>query len=332
LLRHTPLVLLALISLCGLAAERPDHAIALHGGAGTILRKNMTPEKEAALNETITRALRAGDAILAEGGSSLDAVVATIVILEDSPLFNAGKGAVFSSAGKNELDASLMNGSDRQAGAVAGVTTVKNPIVLARAVMDKSKHVLLAGEGAEKFAEEQGIALVDNKYFFTQDRWDAYQRIKAKEEESAGKGDFPGSKHGTVGVVALDKQGNIAAGTSTGGLTNKRWGRVGDSPIIGAGTYADNRTCGISATGQGEYFIRAAVAYSISARMMWKGESLREACDAVIEGTITDMGALGGVVALDKDGNVAYSFNTPGMYRGHLIAGGKPYVGIYEQE
>ncbi|MDJ0840773.1 MAG: isoaspartyl peptidase/L-asparaginase [Acidobacteriota bacterium] len=323
------LFLFFLIAPLALSGDKPEYAIALHGGAGTILKKNMTPEKEKAFQEIITSALRAGEKILAEGGSSLDAVVAAIIIMEDSPLFNAGKGAVFTNQGRNELDASIMNGADLNAGAVAGVTIVKNPIILARKVMENSKHVLLSGAGAEVFAKDQNLEIVDNKYFFTQRRWDRLQEIKKKEKESAGSADFKTGKHGTVGVVALDKNGNIAAGTSTGGLTNKRFGRVGDSPIIGAGTYADNKTCGVSATGQGEYFIRAAVAHRISALMEYKGLSVQKACDQVIHGTITDMKALGGVVAMDADGNPAFSFNTPGMYRGYLKAGGKPYVGIY---
>ena len=292
----------------------------------------MTPEKEKAYQEAIENALRAGEAVLAEGGSSVDAVVAAIIIMEDSPLFNAGKGSVFTNQGRNELDASIMDGSDLNAGAVAGVTTIKNPIVLAKHVMTDSKHVLLTGEGAEKFGKDQGVSIVDNKYFFTQSRWDRLQKMKKQEAESAGSKDFKSGKHGTVGVVALDKAGNIAAGTSTGGLTNKRWGRVGDSPIIGAGTYADNRTCGVSATGQGEYFIRAAVSHDISALMAYKGLSIQAACDEVIQKKLVDMKALGGVVAMDGMGNVAFSFNTEGMYRGYLKHGGKPYVGIYKQQ
>lgn len=308
-------------------AGSPDYALVIHGGAGTILKKNMTPEKEKEYIAALESALRAGEAILAKGGSSLDAVVAAIKIMEDSPLFNAGKGAVFSAAGTNELDASIMNGANLEAGAVAGVKRIKNPIELARLVMDKSGHVLLAGDGAETFAKDQGMSFVDPKYFFTQSRWDRLEAVKKQEAQ-----DMHPKKHGTVGVVALDKQGNLAAGTSTGGLTNKKFGRVGDSPIIGAGTYADNATCGVSATGQGEYFIRAAVAYDIAAQVGYLGKTVQEAADQVIGEKITNMKALGGVIVMDRKGNVAYSFNTAGMYRGHLKAGEEPHIAIYGDE
>ncbi len=324
-------ITLLLFAVLAHGGEQPEYAIAMHGGAGTILKKNMTPEKEKAYNDAIEYALRAGERVLAKGGSSLDAVVAAIVTLEDSPLFNAGKGAVFTNEGRNELDASIMNGADLDAGAAAGVTTVKNPITLALKVMVNSPHVLLAGEGADKFAKEQGLTLVDNKYFFTQGRWDRLQNLQKKERESAGASEFKAEKHGTVGVVALDKNGNIAAGTSTGGLTNKRFGRVGDSPIIGAGTYANNKTCGVSATGQGEFFIRAAVSHDISALMEYKGLTVQQACDEVIHKKITAMKAMGGVVAMDAQGNVAFSFNTAGMYRGYLKKGEAPYIRIYKK-
>jgi len=325
----TPVIALLLLTLVVHGGEQP-YAIAMHGGAGTILKKNMTPEKEQAYNDAIELALRTGEQVLAKGGSSLEAVVAAIVTLEDSPLFNAGKGAVFTNEGRNELDASIMNGADLNAGAAAGVTTVKNPIKLALKVLDSSPHVLLAGAGAEQFAKEQGLTLVDNKYFFTQKRWDRLKDLQKKEKESAGASEFKAEKHGTVGVVALDKHGNLAAGTSTGGLTNKRFGRVGDSPIIGAGTYANNKTCGVSATGQGEYFIRAAVSHDISALMEYKGLTVQQACDEVIHKKITAMKALGGVVAMDAQGNVAFSFNTAGMYRGYLKKGKTPHIRIFK--
>jgi beta-aspartyl-peptidase (threonine type) len=245
--------------------------------------------------------------------------------MEDSPLFNAGKGAVFSSQGINELDASLMDGGTLASGAVAGVTRIKNPIVLARYVMERSWHVLLAGPGAEAFAAEQGMELVDRKYFFTQRRWDALEKARAKEAAQPAE-----KKHGTVGVIVLDAAGNLAAGTSTGGLTNKRFGRVGDSPIVGAGTYADNRTCGVSGTGQGEYFIRLGVARDISALMEYRGYDVQRACDTVIQEKLTALGGSGGVVALDARGNVGFSFNTSGMYRGYLKQGSEPITLIYK--
>ncbi|HEX6939934.1 MAG TPA: isoaspartyl peptidase/L-asparaginase, partial [Longimicrobiales bacterium] len=266
-----------------------DIVIAIHGGAGTIRRGDMTPELEQAYRAKLEEALRAGYAILEKGGTSLDAVVAAIVVMEDSPLFNAGKGAVFTSEGKNELDAAIMDGATLRAGAVAGVTRVKNPIRLARAVMEHSPHVMLAGAGAEAFAGEQGLELVDPSYFFTQHRWDALQRAKA---EAAGtpvsrpdgpQAFFPDDrKFGTVGAVALDRHGNLAAGTSTGGMTTKRWGRIGDSPIIGAGTYANNASCAVSATGHGEYFIRNVVAHDICARVEYGGQTLEEAANYVV--------------------------------------------------
>jgi len=317
-------LLTTLFFMCSLqAGEKGQWALVIHGGAGTILKKNMTEEKEKAYTAALTEALRAGEKVLGSGGTSLNAVEASIRVMEDSPLFNAGKGAVFTHDGTNELDASIMDGASLQAGAVAGVKRIKNPIALARMVMDKSKHVLLTGEGAETFAQSQGVAMTDPKYFFTQSRWDRLQQI-LKDESS----DF--KKHGTVGVVALDTHGNLAAGTSTGGLTNKMFGRVGDSPIIGAGTYADNRTCGVSATGQGEYFIRAAIAHDISALVDYKGMPLQTAVDHVIQKKLTDLGGLGGVIAMDAKGNIAWSFNTQGMYRASLKAGGEPEVRMYE--
>ena len=303
---------------CAEKAEQP-YGLVIHGGAGTITRENMSTEKEAEYISKLTAALKTGYAILEIGGSSIDAVEATIKVMEDSPLFNAGKGAVFTGAGTNELDASIMDGATLQAGAVAGVKTVKNPISAARKVMEKTWHVLLAGEGADAFAKEQELDIVDNSYFHTEHRFKSL--IKAKEKEM--------EKHGTVGCVALDKKGNLAAGTSTGGLTNKRWGRVGDSPIIGAGTYASNETCAVSATGQGEYFIRGSVAFDIAAQMDYEKKSVQTAAQAVID-KLTERGGTGGVIVMDSKGNIAMSFNTEGMYRGFYLNDGELNVKIYK--
>ena len=308
-----------------------DYALVIHGGAGTITRENMTSETEAAYREALTKALQAGQAVLESGGSALDAVAATIIVMEDSPLFNAGKGAVFTHDGRNELDAAIMDGATLNAGAIAGVTRVRNPIRLARAVMEKSPHVMLAGEGAEEFAREQDITLVSPTYFFTQRHYDQLLAVQKNDKEALLLDHDGDHKYGTVGAVALDKAGNLAAGTSTGGLTNKRWGRIGDSPIIGAGTYASNKSCGVSGTGTGEYFIRATVAREICALMEYKGYSVQEAADEVVQKRLTAMGGDGGVIVLDHDGSVAYSFNTEGMYRGHLnSANPDPVIGIYK--
>ena len=303
---------------CAEKAEQP-YGLVIHGGAGTITRENMSTEKEAEYISKLTAALKTGYAILEIGGSSIDAVEATIKVMEDSPLFNAGKGAVFTGAGTNELDASIMDGATLQAGAVAGVKTVKNPISAARKVMEETWHVLLAGEGADAFAKEQELDIVDNSYFHTEHRFKSL--IKAKEKEI--------EKHGTVGCVTLDKKGNLAAGTSTGGLTNKRWGRVGDSPIIGAGTYASNETCAVSGTGQGEYFIRGSVAYDIAAQMDYEKKSVQTAAQAVID-KLTERGGTGGVIVMDSKGNIAMPFNTEGMYRGFYLNDGELTVKIYK--
>ena len=292
------------------------YGLVIHGGAGTITRKNMSSEKESAYRAKLTEALAAGFEVLEKGGSSMDAVETTIRIMEDSPLFNAGKGAVFTNAGTNELDASIMDGGTLKAGAVAGVKTIKNPISAARKVMDETWHVMLAGDGADNFAKEQGLEIVNNNYFYTERRWNALK--KAQEEE----------KHGTVGCVALDKKGNIAAGTSTGGLTNKRWGRVGDTPIIGAGTYANNETCGVSGTGQGEYFIRGNIAYDVSALMIYRSLTVNDAAGQVID-KLSGRGGRGGLIAMDKNGNIAMSFNTEGMYRGYRVNGSESVIKIY---
>jgi beta-aspartyl-peptidase (threonine type) len=277
-------------------------------------------------------ALRAGHAELARGGSALDAVVAAIMIMEDNPLFNAGRGAVFTAEGTNSLDASIMDGATLQAGAIAGVMRVKNPIQLARLVMEQSPHVMLSGAGAEEFAVLQGIELVDPSYFYTESRWRSLERVR--EEERLERGDTTSALHtdekfGTVGVVALDRDGNIAAGTSTGGMTNKRWGRIGDSPIIGAGTYANDQ-CGISATGWGEYFIRNVVAYDICARMRYRGISLARSAEAMImEQLEAQEPETGGIIGLDGDGNVVATFNTSGMYHGWIDEDGRVQTGIY---
>jgi len=313
----------------------PAYAMVIHGGAGTILKKNMTPEREAGIKAAMNAAMDAGERVLKEGGTAADAVEATIWVMEDSPHFNAGKGAVFTNAGINEMDASFMTGHDQNAGAVGGVTNLKHPISAARAVLSESEHVLLSGEGAEAFAKLQGLEVVPPKYFYTEARWSSLQR--ALEGERVEQEKIEGHriitdidhKYGTVGCVALDKSGNLAAGTSTGGMTNKRYNRLGDSPLIGAGTYADNATAGVSCTGWGEFFIRYAVAYDVHARMAYGGASVAEAADAVINKTLVEKGGTGGLIALDARGNVAMPFNTPGMYRGYLKAGGEREVMFY---
>ena len=314
-----------------------EFSIAIHGGAGTILKKNMSDEKEAAYKAKLEEAIRIGYEILINGGTSLDAVTKTIKVMEDSPLFNAGKGAVFTNAGTNELDASIMDGKTLNAGASAGTTNVKNPIDLARAIMDNSPHVMMAGKGAEKFAEEQGLEIVDPKYFYTENRMNSLKRAIEREKTELDHDDksafydtaIKDYKFGTVGCVALDKNGNLAAGTSTGGMTNKRWGRVGDVPIIGAGTYANNSTCAVSSTGWGEFFIRAMVAHDISALMEYKGMNLNDAAHEVIHKKVGDLGGDGGIVAVDKNGNVAMEFNTAGMYRASMTDTGELTIAIY---
>ena len=308
--------IIAFAILTGSKDESVEFSIAIHGGAGTITRKNMTQGKENAYRSKLKETLNVGYSILNKGGTSLDAVEATIRIMENSELFNAGKGAVFTNAGTNELDASIMDGRNLKAGAVARVKTVKNPISAARKVMEETWHVMLSGDGADKFAKEQGLDIVDPSYFYTQRRWDSLKKIQVE-------------KHGTVGCVALDKHGNLAAGTSTGGLTNKRWGRVGDSPIIGAGTYANNQTCAVSGTGQGEYFIRGNVAYDVSAIMEYKGKSVGEAAQNVIR-KLSDKGGNGGIITMDSKGNISMPFNTAGMYRGFRKAGQAPEIFIYK--
>lgn len=299
--------------------------IVIHGGAGTILKQNMTPEKEKAYHEGLQTALDSGYAVLENGGKSIDAVIAAIKVLENNPLFNAGKGAVFTNEGKNELDASIMDGSNLMAGAVAGVTTIKNPITAAHAVMVNSEHVMMIGKGAEKFAAEQGLELVDPSYFFDSTRYKHLLKVKQEEESDRQAWLYDpiikDKKFGTVGAVALDQYGNIAAGTSTGGMTNKRYGRVGDAPIIGAGTYASNESCAVSATGWGEYFIRLGVARDIAALVEYGNLTVVDAADSVVMKKLPRLGGDGGIIALDRSGNFAMTFCTEGMYRGYRKAG-----------
>ena len=309
---------------------RAEYALVIHGGAGTILKKNMTDELEKDYLAKLNEALDAGEKVLKNGGTSMDAVTQAIMVMEDSPLFNAGKGAVFTNAGKNELDASFMEGKTRNAGAIGGVTNVKNPILAARAVMEKSKHVLLTSKGAEQFAKEQGLEIVDPKYFFTQRRWDALQKAKAKDIGSILK-ENENYKFGTVGCVALDKNGDLAAGTSTGGMTNKKYNRFGDVPVIGAGTYANNNSCAVSCTGHGEFFIRYAVAHNISSIMEYGGKDLETAGNMVINDQLVKAGGEGGAICVDKFGNVSMPFNSEGMYRGYAKAGGERVVKIYKE-
>ena len=309
------------------------YSIVIHGGAGTILRDKMSPDVEADYRRVLTKAVKAGHSVLAQGGNSGDAVIQAILVMEDSALFNAGHGAVFTHNGEVELDASIMRGTDLNAGAVAGVKRVRNPILLAHQVMQNSPHVMLMGQGAEDFAETQGLELVDNSYFHTERRRRQLQSVIASNQAVAASedssDDFETRKFSTVGAVALDQAGNITAGTSTGGMTNKRYGRIGDSPIIGAGTYADNQACGISATGHGEYFIRAAVAHDICARVKYQGVDLGTAANAVINEKLVQIGGDGGIIGLDPQGNVVYAFNTAGMYRASIDKSGQLDVRIF---
>ena len=331
------------------APTAPRWGLVLHGGAGNIDAEMLTPERQAEYEATLAQALRAGHEVLAQGGESVDAVVAAITVLEDSPLFNAGKGAVFNHDGKNELDAAIMDGRTRAAGAVAAVHRVKNPIVLARQVMQRSPHVMLVGDGAEELAKAQGVELVDPSYFYTEHRWQQLQRaLEAEKKEhgpsaartpaegsavppGASEGLEPGElKFGTVGAVALDQHGHLAAGTSTGGMTNKRYGRVGDSPIIGAGTYA-SPTCAVSATGHGELFIRYVVAHDICARTAYQGVPLEAAANAVVMDELVKARGDGGVIAMDGEGHVSMVFNTKSMYRGFVGADGVPSVAVLRE-
>ncbi len=318
--------------------------LVIHGGAGTILKSQITPEREKAYTTGLNTALQIGHDILKNGGTALDAVEACVRSLEDNPLFNAGKGAVFTNEGKNELDAAIMNGATLAAGSVAGVTTIKNPITLARAVMEKSPHVMMTGKGAEKFALQQGLEIVDPSYFYTEERWKGLQRAKALDslqqlKDSTAKktaaSDLSDEEkkfnYGTVGAVALDRHGNLAAATSTGGMTNKKYGRVGDAPIIGAGTYANNATVAISGTGWGEYFIRLVMAKTISDMMEFGKWKLKDAAHEMLMKRLPALGGDGGLIAVDKDGNIAMPFCTEGMYRGFIKNNAKAVVKIYKE-
>ena len=317
-------------------------ALAIHGGAGTIRKGSMTALQEAEYRQKLDESLNAGYTVLETGGSALEAVIAAVRVMEDSPLFNAGKGAVFTSEGTNEMDAAIMDGSTKNAGAVAALTRVKNPITAAHAVMTKSPHVFMVGRGAEQFAEEQGLELVDPSYFKDEKRYEQWLKIKETEKQQLDHSSilkmelqdpyFKDRKFGTVGAVALDKEGNIAAATSTGGMTNKRYGRVGDVPIIGAGTYADNATCAVSATGHGEYFIRTVVGHEIAAQMKYAGKSLEAAADDVVMKQLVDIKGEGGVIAIDRQGNITMPFNSEGMYRGYIRKKGQGKTFIYKDE
>jgi len=308
-----------------------NYAIAIHGGAGGLMTGAVTPEKEKAYHEKLSEALETGYAMLAKGASAIDAVEAAVRVLEDSPLFNAGKGSVFNHDGVNEMDAAIMNGKTLKAGAIAEVHNVRNPITAARAVMEKSNHVLLASIGAEKFAKECGLEIVDPSYFYDEERHQQWLATKNNEVDYSWSGDgMPDSKkkYGTVGAVALDSQGNLAAATSTGGVNNKKFGRVGDSPIIGAGTYANNKTCAVSCTGQGEFFIRNVVAYDISALMEYKNFSISQATAEVIK-KVALLGGEGGLVSIDAQGNISAPFNTSSMFRGWITTQREKFTGIF---
>ena len=324
----------------------PKWALVAHGGAGAISRDQLTREQEAAYREAMAVAAEAGARVLRAGGSAMDAVETAIHVLEDDPLFNAGRGAAFTAEGRNELDASIMDGASLAAGAVAGVTTTRHPISAARAVIEGSTHVMLGGEGADAFARSQGLEQVDPTYFFTERRWRALEkglsrlglpippRPASAHDDTLGKAALvhEEGKHGTVGVVALDARGDVAAGTSTGGSSAKRWGRVGDSPIIGAGTYASNQGCAVSCTGAGEYFIRLGVAHEICALVQHKGLSLQDAADQVVQRQLAALGGDGGVIAVAPDGQMAWSFNTSGMYRARIADGEPLVVGVYKDD
>ena len=314
------LILLCFFYSCN--SNKVDFAIVVHGGAGTILKKNMSDEMELAYKLKLEEAINAGYNILEKNGSSKDAVEETIKILENSELFNAGKGSVLSNKGVVEMDASIMNGQNLNAGAISGIKTIKNPISAARLVMEKSEHVFLSGEGAEEFAKLQGLDIIDNEYFITETRLKSL--LNAKKRDS-----IKDNKFGTVGCVAIDKFGNITSGTSTGGMTNKKWNRIGDVPIIGAGTYANNNTCGISSTGWGEYFIRNVVAYDISSQIEYKKISIDLAAKNTLK-KVKDLGGNGGVIGIDKNGNILMDFNTEGMYRGYKKSDGESEISIYK--
>ena len=313
--------------------QEPPFGIVIHGGAGTILKENMTLELEKEYRKVLAEAVEVGHSILKAGGTSQEAVEKTIHVMEDSPLFNAGKGAVLTAEGYASLDASFMEGRTLNAGAISGVQHIKNPITTAIAVMEQSPHVMLSGKGADAFAASLGLDTVPNNYFITERRKNALKRVQEREDSKVSFYDpfIRDSKFGTVGCVALDKAGNLAAGTSTGGMTNKKWDRIGDAPIIGAGTYANNNSCGVSATGWGEFFIRSVVAHDIAALVEYKGLDIKTAAKAVLQ-KVADLGGDGGVIVLDRQGNVAMEFNTAGMYRAHMDAQGKQTIRIYKND
>lgn len=329
------LLIFILFSVRALPAQQPV-ALVIHGGAGNMSREHMKPAQEKIYQTALEEALLTGYKVLKSGGTSLDAVEATIMVLENNPLFNAGKGAVLTNEGRAELDASIMDGKTGKAGAMAGVSTIKNPIQGARAVMEKSNHVLMAGKGAEKFARKEGLSMVHPSYFFTEGAYQNLERARKNNSYGVNSGrperswETAFDKFGTVGCVALDQYGNLAAGTSTGGMNNKLYGRIGDSPIIGAGTYADNATCAVSCTGHGEFFIREVVAYDISALMKYRQLSVNDATREVVMNKLAEKGGSGGVIALDAKGNVAMTFNTTGMFRGYVKDDGKPVTGIFK--
>jgi L-asparaginase / beta-aspartyl-peptidase len=307
-------------------------AIAIHGGAGTLLKAEMSPTKEKAYQAALEVALKAGHEVLKNDGTSLDAVEIAVRSMEDSPLFNAGKGSVFTADGTHEMDASIMNGKGRSAGAVCGITGVKNPIHLARKVMEETEHVMLAGRGAEEFARGIGMDFMPPEYFHDALRHAQWMSVRGTDTIALDHDIDPEKKLGTVGAVAIDINGNLAAATSTGGMTNKKFGRIGDSPIIGSGTYANNATCAVSCTGSGEFFIRGVVAYEVSALMEFKGLSLKEACETVIKDRLIQIGGDGGLIAVDRSGNLCLIFNTAGMYRGQVNSSGEMSLGIYGEE
>jgi L-asparaginase / beta-aspartyl-peptidase len=341
-------VLLACIWGCAVNSSTAPvkWALAIHGGAGVIERASMTRENEAAYRGALASALETGAKILRGGGSALDAVESTIRLMEDDPLFNAGRGAVFTAAGRSELDASIMDGANLSAGAVAGVTRARHPITVARTVMEKSPHVMLAGEGADSFAKDQGLELVDPSFFFTERRWQELEETLRKRGEpiparpagapkpqaATPRGPLDEHEFGTVGMVAVDSHGNLAAGTSTGGITGKRWGRVGDSPIIGAGTYASNQSCAVSGTGVGEFFIRLTVAREICGLVQYKNYSVQQAADEVIQNRLSALKGTGGVIVISPQGDIAWSFNTSGMYRASTAAGIPARIAIFKDE
>jgi len=338
-MNKTKAFILLLLSLTLLMCDAPKEqnhqnkfGLVIHGGAGSMERENYSTEQITAYETKLNEALEKGYLVLKNGGTSIDAVEQTIIVLENSPLFNAGKGAVFTANGLNELDAAIMDGSNLNAGTVAGITTVKNPIKLARAVMENSKHVMMVGKGAEVFAKKQNLEIVEPEYFYTEDRWNILKKIKEREakKDESYLNKYSDYKFGTVGCVALDKNGNFAAGTSTGGMTNKKFGRVGDVPIIGAGTYANNNTCALSATGHGEFFIRNVVTHDISALMEYKNLSLNQAANEVVMNKLVKQKGSGGIIGIDKNGNISMTFNTKGMFRGFKTSNGKSSIKIFK--